>query len=62
MPESPVWLIAQGHYESAKSALLRLRKPGADVEDEVNLLKLSLEDKNHPGQLSKRTVPLYHSD
>ncbi|SEB55804.1 sugar porter family MFS transporter [Streptomyces melanosporofaciens] len=35
LPESPRWLVEQGHTAAARSVLRRLRPAGADIDDEI---------------------------
>ncbi|UNS95557.1 sugar porter family MFS transporter [Streptomyces tubbatahanensis] len=35
LPESPRWLVGQGHPKRASDILTRLRKPGSDIESEL---------------------------
>lgn len=44
MPESPRWLIQQGHDEEAKKVLLYLRGEGANIESEFNGIKRSNDE------------------
>jgi MFS transporter, SP family, solute carrier family 2 (myo-inositol transporter), member 13 len=45
MPETPAWLIANGQHEAAKSALRRVLDVTADVDEEFNLMKMTIEEK-----------------
>ncbi|KAG9237514.1 general substrate transporter [Amylocarpus encephaloides] len=43
VPESPRWLLLQGHREAGVKALARLRPDGTDVEDEAEIICAAIE-------------------
>ncbi len=43
-PESPAWLVTRGREGEARRALRWLRGPGAEVEEEMEILRKSYAD------------------
>lgn len=55
MPESPEFLLCQGHRDAAFKSLRKLRGPKFDVQEEMKELEFN-QDKNSISQLKKKII------
>jgi sugar porter (SP) family MFS transporter len=60
VPESPRWLIGKGQTEKAKTILQKLgTDEGRTVEEEVNVIRLALEEETRSGKTAFFTLRLW---
>ena len=69
IPESPVWLLGHKGVGEGKEALQWLRN-GADVEEELEIMKATMEKQSHGltmtealknlSEICEDTIPYYH--
>ena len=53
MPESPRWLIKNGRHEEARAALRAIRDRGVDVQEEFDLLRVTIDEESRAGTTGK---------